>query len=111
MNSFSNLESGEINIGAGTTIGNYLLPSLIVEFQQKYPKIMIHLFIDKTHLIIEKLKKGELDLAIVAKPMNNPEFNYTALLHDEIFLVGGTEYRTKSTFISKLHQLSNEPFT
>lgn len=110
MHSISNLEAGEINLGAGTTFGNYLLPSLIVEFQQKYPTIKINLFIDKTYIVIEKLKKGELDMAIVAKSMNNPDFRYESLLNDEIILVGGDKFRTENSTFTNLHQLSNETF-
>ncbi|PLR84905.1 hypothetical protein CVD25_13530 [Bacillus canaveralius] len=110
MHSLNNLEAGEINLGSGTTIGNYLLPSLVVEFQQKYPNIIINLMIDKTDSIIEKLKKGDLDVAIVAKTMSYPEFNYKALLNDEIILIGGSGYENNSNDIKYLKQLSNETF-
>ncbi|HJV17385.1 MAG TPA: LysR family transcriptional regulator, partial [Bacillales bacterium] len=110
MRSFNNLEEGEINVGAGTTIGNYLLSSLIVDFQQRYPSIKINLFIDKTYSIIEKIKKGELDIAVVAKSTNYPEFNYKPLLIDEIILVGGSELRMNNSRTSNLHQLVEKTF-
>lgn len=105
MNSFNNLEAGEIRVGAGTTIGNYLLPTLVVDFQKKHPSITIQLIIDKTDSIIEKLKKGDVDVAITAKSSKDPEFNYKALLNEEIILITG---KGSLSGISTLQQLREE---
>ncbi len=36
------LIKGSIKIGTGTTVGNYILPSVIVDFKKTHPKIKIH---------------------------------------------------------------------
>lgn len=110
MNSLNNLESGEINVGSGTTIGNYILPSLVIEFQQKFPNIQLNLIIDKTISIIEKLKEGNLDMAIIAKSISYPELNYKSLLEEEIGLFGATDFTKNYTAIKELKQLSNSTF-
>ncbi|MGG5251999.1 LysR family transcriptional regulator [Neobacillus sp. SM06] len=110
MNALNNLEAGEIKVGAGTTIGNYLLPSLIVDFQQKYATIAIDLSIDKTEVIIEKLKKGELDVAIAAKSSKDPDFNYKALLNEEVLLIAGKTGKWNLEEITTIHQLKDETF-
>ena len=110
MQSLNNLESGEITIGSGTTVGNYILPSLMMEFQQKHPNIQLNLSIDNTSSIIEQLKKGTLDMAIIAKSLNYPEFNYKALFQEEINLYTSKDFLEDYTAIKELQQLSSFPF-
>lgn len=107
MNALTNLETGEIKLGACTTVGNYILPALIVGFQNKYEKIKVDLFIDKTDCIIGELKKGKLDLAITANSNHDPELNYKAILKDEIVLVAGKGRKIDG--VSSIHHLKNEP--
>lgn len=108
MNALTNLETGEIKVGASTTVGNYILPALIIDFQNKYENIKVDFIIDKTDIIIEKLKKGNLDVAIAAKANNDPELNYKAILKDEIILTVGKD--AKMDGVSSIHQLKNVPF-
>jgi DNA-binding transcriptional LysR family regulator len=109
MNALTNLETGEIKVGACTTVGNYILPGLIVDFQNKYENIKVDLFIDKTDFIIEKLKNGELDVAITAKSDHDPDFNYKAILKDEILLITNKDF-PDDPGVTSLQKLQNETF-
>ncbi|MFT9598132.1 LysR family transcriptional regulator [Mesobacillus sp.] len=108
MMALTNLETGDIRVGACTTVGNYILPALIVDFQNKYKKIKVDLIIDHTDSIIEKLKKGELDVAITAYGNNDPFLTYKPILKDEIVFV--TERGSRLDGVSSIHQLKNELF-
>ena len=60
-----NLNTGSIRIGVSTTITEkYLLPYL-KQFHEKYPNITIHMFTDLSNELLDKLKNGLIDLAIV----------------------------------------------
>lgn len=67
-NEFSNLinlNTGSIRIGVSTTITEkYLLPYL-KKFHKLYPNITIHMYTDISNELLDKLKKGDIDLAIV----------------------------------------------
>ena len=67
-NEFSNLinlNTGSIRIGVSTTITEkYLLPYL-KRFHELYPNITIHMFTDISNELLDKLKNGNIDLAIV----------------------------------------------
>ena len=67
-NEFSNLINlniGSIRIGVSTTITEkYLLPYL-KQFRKVYPNITIHMYTDVSNKLLEKLKNGDIDLAIV----------------------------------------------
>lgn len=67
-NEFSNLinlNTGSIRIGVSTTITEkYLLPYL-KKFHELYPNITIHMYTDISNELLDKLKNGNIDLAIV----------------------------------------------
>ena len=60
-----NLNTGSIRIGVSTTITEkYLLPYL-KKFHELYPNITIHMYTDISNELLDKLKSGSIDLAIV----------------------------------------------
>ena len=60
-----NLNTGSIRIGVSTTITEkYLLPYL-KQFHELYPNITIHMYTDISNELLDKLKNGLIDLAIV----------------------------------------------
>lgn len=60
-----NLNTGSIRIGVSTTITEkYLLPYL-KRFHELYPNITIHMYTDISNQLLDKLKSGSIDLAIV----------------------------------------------
>lgn len=60
-----NLNTGSIRIGVSTTITEkYLLPYL-KQFHEKNPNITIHMFTDISNELLDKLKNGLIDLAII----------------------------------------------
>lgn len=60
-----NLNTGSIRIGVSTTITEkYLLPYL-KEFHSTYPNITIHMYTDVSNELLNKLRNGLIDLAII----------------------------------------------
>ncbi|OIJ13828.1 hypothetical protein BKP35_08610 [Anaerobacillus arseniciselenatis] len=108
MNSLKNLDEGEIVIGAGTTVGNYVLSPLILEFNKRYPNIETKLVIEKTSAIIEKIKDGSIDTAIIAKSLNHPEFFYQPIFRDELIPLAPNNYYQNEEVT--IENLSNEVF-
>jgi len=78
--------SVNLRVGAIYTIGPYLFPSLINTIQQLTPQMPLMLEENYTAVLSERLKRGEVDAAIVALPFDEP--NITTLpLYDEKFVV------------------------
>ncbi|MBE0493462.1 MAG: hydrogen peroxide-inducible genes activator [Thiomicrospira sp.] len=78
--------SGELRVGAIYTIAPYLLPKLIPEFHQLAPKIPFILQENYTVNLIDKLRNGELDVAILSLPFSDPHIE-TLELYEEPFVV------------------------
>ncbi|MGD6898355.1 LysR family transcriptional regulator [Bacillus infantis] len=106
--SLSNLESGDLSVGCGTTIGTFVIINMVIEFQKKHPNIRVNLVIDNTSTIIEKLTENQIDLAIVAKSMNDSRFNYQPLLQDRISAYCSFQAKEKYEDIQSLKDLENE---
>lgn len=56
--------AGVLRLGAPDDITNTILPHLLSRFSQAYPQLMIEIQVDRSPFLIEKLKSGDVDLAI-----------------------------------------------
>jgi LysR family hydrogen peroxide-inducible transcriptional activator len=78
--------SGPLRLGIIYTIGPYLLPSLVKTMIERVPQMPLILQENFTTRLIELLRQGELDAAIMALPF--PEHGLNVLpLYDEEFVV------------------------
>lgn len=76
----SNCPPGRLSIGASYTIGNYLAPFLIKDFQQTHPDSKHMLQILNTQNIADKLRQYQLDIGLVEGLIHD-----TALRHEKWF--------------------------
>jgi LysR family hydrogen peroxide-inducible transcriptional activator len=61
---------GELRIGVIPTIAPYLLPKVLGNVMNKYPKLHLQIWEFTTNKIISQLKNGLLDCGILATPVN-----------------------------------------
>ncbi len=78
---------GSLSIGASSTIGNYLLPSIIAAFKKKVPQVSISLVVSNTKIITERLNAGEVDIALVEGDVSKQRFSVDTLLADELVVI------------------------
>ncbi|WP_243112676.1 MULTISPECIES: LysR family transcriptional regulator [Acutalibacteraceae] len=64
MMDMKNLKTGSFSIGGSNLFASYILPPLIMAFNQKYPYIKIELVEDRTPWLIDQLSVGALDFII-----------------------------------------------
>lgn len=77
------LENGTIRIGVIPTVAPYVLPRLFKQMQQMFPMIELRAFELRTAVIIEQLRKAELDMAILATPLEQPDFLEIPLYYEK----------------------------
>ncbi len=78
---------GSLSIGASSTIGNYLLPSIIAAFKKKVPQVNASLVVNNTKTITEKLNAGEIDIALVEGDVSKQRFTVETLISDEMVVI------------------------
>lgn len=78
--------AGELRVGVIPTVAPYLLPLFLKEFTNSYPKINLFISELNTDAIIDKLKSGQIDVGILATPLNEKAINETPLYYEKYFL-------------------------
>lgn len=78
---------GRIRLAVIPTIAPFLLPTVLRKFSRRYPEINIQVQEDTTQNIVRLCKDGEVDLAIVALPINEKYLEVEPLFEDELILV------------------------
>lgn len=77
---------GPLVIGASTTIGDYVIPEILGEYQARFPDVTIRLNISNTHGIIQMVENNEIDIGIVEGPVDNKNLTTEVCWHDELVL-------------------------
>jgi LysR family hydrogen peroxide-inducible transcriptional activator len=57
-----------ITVGIIPTIGPYLLPLVLPNLLQSHPKLKLKIVEEQSHVLVEKVRNGEIDTAILALP-------------------------------------------
>lgn len=77
---------GNLRIGASTTISQYIIPSALAKFNERFPEIKLSLTNGNTQYIEHQLLKNEIDFGIVeGKPINS-DIHYSPFLNDELLV-------------------------
>jgi DNA-binding transcriptional LysR family regulator len=101
---------GGVAIGASTTLGNHVLPDIIINFKKKHPKIKINLHIGNTRRIEDLLTSGFIDFGFVAGETSKNNIKIETIMPDElIFIVPPLHSWAKKSVISVFETIK-EPF-
>lgn len=85
--SFQHTLTGRFRIGVIPTVAPYLLPGLINDLTEHYPKLDIRPREAVTRTLISDLLEGRLDVAIVALPISELALHEEPLFEEEFALV------------------------
>lgn len=78
--------AGTLRLGVIPTSGPYLLPKVLPALREAYPDLKLYLREDLTDRLLDRLRAGELDLALLALPVVEPGVDMLPL-YTETFLV------------------------
>ncbi len=78
---------GKLAIGFISVADYHVLPSLLREFQSRYPNVNLNLREATTDLQIDALRSGEIDIGIVLAPLTDPSLQFRPLFQEELVAV------------------------
>ena len=84
--------AGILNIGASSTIGNYLLPYLIGAFAQLYPNVSVQLIVGNTEQVEENILEGKMDLGFIEGFAHSNKIDIIPWLMDELTVIIGPSH-------------------
>jgi LysR family transcriptional regulator, transcriptional activator of the cysJI operon len=79
--------SGELSLGASTTIAQYVLPRLLGAFQNEYPKIQFSLRSGNTGEVVRLLLDGRVALGLIEGPARERGVRTEPFMEDELVLI------------------------
>jgi LysR family hydrogen peroxide-inducible transcriptional activator len=79
--------SGPLRLGAIPTIAPYLLPRMLPALRRAHGDLKLYLREDVTRVLLDRLRAGGLDLALIALPFDTGDLYVRELFRDEFSLV------------------------
>ncbi len=77
----------KITVGAIPTLAPFLLPPIVTRCRERYPNLQVDIREDFKVTLIRDILEGELDLALVALPVDDPRINTEVLWKEPLILV------------------------
>ncbi|MBR9909913.1 MAG: LysR family transcriptional regulator [Gammaproteobacteria bacterium] len=79
--------SSPLGLGVIPTIGPYLLPRVLPAVRRQYPDLQLRIQEDQSHVLVEKVRSGELDTAVLALPYDLAGLHAFEFWQEDFYLV------------------------
>ncbi len=110
INKITGMMKGGVTLGASTTLGNYILPRIIIDFKKVHPKIKIKMFVGNTERIEDILASGFIDFGFVEGKTLKSKIKTEPVMSDELILIVHPKHPlTRKKAVSFL-DITREPF-
>ena len=78
--------TGRLTLGIIPSLAPYLLPRILPALQAQFPELQLELRETQTRQLVDEIKSGVLDAAMLALPLGEPDID-TLELFDDLFLL------------------------
>ena len=103
-------DAGRLVVGAIPTVAPYFLPPLLTQFASDYPRGQVEVVEETTANIVRLLGAGDIDLALVAQPVQGEHLLVESLFLEELLVVLPAGHRLTDKRKLTLADLATEPF-
>lgn len=104
------LIKGSITLGASTTIGNYVIPNVIVDFKKTHPKIKVNVLIGNTKRVVDLLNSGVIDLGLVEGETSRHKMKIDPIITDELSVIIPPFHPWAKKKVISILEMTKEPF-
>jgi DNA-binding transcriptional LysR family regulator len=102
--------SGILIIGASTTIAEYVLPSLLGEFQARCPDVNVRLSVSNSLGIVHQVENNTVDVGIVESPVSNKNLAVEVCWNDELVFIAPPHHALAKKAAITVEELTALPF-
>ncbi|MEN2994933.1 MAG: selenium metabolism-associated LysR family transcriptional regulator [Thermodesulfovibrio sp.] len=110
ISKITGLIKGCVKIGAGTTVGNYILPAVAVDFKKKHPRIRISISIGNAKKITEMLNSSMIDFGIISEVPVKSKFIVEPIIGDELCVICSSDHPLSNQKSVSIFDIVKEPF-
>lgn len=82
--------SGTLRLGVFPTLGPYLLPHVVPALREAFPQLELLLVEEKSDVLLQRLRDGQLDAALLALPLHDEQL-HAQFLFEEPFVLAAPE--------------------
>jgi LysR family hydrogen peroxide-inducible transcriptional activator len=101
---------GRIRVGAIPTIAPFFLPMVLREFRDRSPEVSVVAFEETTDKLLHRCRQGEVDVAILAAPVDAKYLQIEVLFEEELLVVLPKGHPLAKHKSISLAQLRDYPF-
>jgi LysR family hydrogen peroxide-inducible transcriptional activator len=102
--------SGLVTVGVIPTVAPYFLPSRLTSFSRKFPQALLSVMEEITPVLLDRLRAGAIDVAVLALPIRGHEFETAPLLTERLFAALPKNHKLAKRRSLALKDLHSEPF-
>ncbi len=101
-------EAGSIRLGLFPTLAPYLLPHVVPNLRARFPRLELLLVEEKTAVILQRLREGRLDAAVLALPLHEDWLDSELLFEEPFILAMPQDHPLARHRELKLDELSDQ---
>ena len=101
--------AGDMHLGVIPTVGPFLLPRLRPLLRTEHPRLRLYLREELTDQLLEGLRSGRLDVALIALPHEVGDLETLDLFEDGYHLVAPLDHKLACNSLADGTMLKNEP--
>ncbi len=101
--------AGELRLGAFPSLASYLFPDLVLAIKEALPKIKLILVEEKTDTLTSQLKRGEIDAAFLALPIEEAALTSQPLFDDAFKLAVTPDHPLVKKQVISAFELQEQP--
>ena len=108
MNALQKNATGELRIGASTTISQYIMPEIIASFHREHTDIRVTMLSGNSREVEAALAADKIDIGMVEGIIRQPQLKYTPFMDDELVAIvrtGNTSVPADSITLDELKRL------
>lgn len=105
------IERGTVTLGFLHTIGSTYLPNYIRLFKQQFPHVQLKLIQNNSHILLDLLKQGLLDICLISIIDTNDEtIQWLPLMQERLYVTLSIHHRLSNREEIYLNEVQNEMF-
>jgi len=101
---------GRLSVGADTTVGTYVIPSLLGKFRHLYPNVEITLDVVNRVYLLDSLINNRIDMVIMGKIPDEPPVFTAPFAPNELVLIAHPTHRLAGCVKVPFAELAREHF-
>lgn len=105
--SLKDVVAGEVRVGMIGTTARWLVPPFLTQLKERYPEVSVTLLDATTSSLVLQLIGGQIDLALVNTPVDDPELRSTPLFDEERVLIVPTDHPLAGRDVVTLVEVSD----